>query len=134
MQMNTKKRNRDKRVERIIDSLRTYGDFVDNYGGCVKSIDQFCNYKRSIDEKQANGSQVLLDIIRAYNKYTLGTDLDDIYRGMCKNNQKRRVYHDYLFTDWSRAISKVYSYGWNIAGLSESEAKEVIKAMCRIVK
>lgn len=121
------------RVNKILDFLRTYNGFVDNYGGSTKSIDLMCGCNRNLDAETLDGSILMQDIIKAYNHY-VGGHLDDIYRSVCKNPDKRGVYQKVLLTDWKRAIRTFYSYGLYIPGLTENGAINALEKMWKIVK
>lgn len=121
---------RKTRVDRILDFLRTYSDFVENYGGCVKSVDLLCGCNRQL---AIVGSILVQDIIKAYNQYS-GGKLDDLYRGVCKDQDKRKVYQKTLLTDWKRAINTFYSCGLSIPGLAEKEAIAALITTYKLVK
>lgn len=128
--MGTNISKRKTRVDRILDFLRTYSAFIENYGGCVKSVDLLCGCNRQFT---IVGSILMQDIIKAYNQYS-GGQLNDLYRSVCKNHDKRMVYQKTLLTDWKRAINTFYSCGLSIPGLTEKEAIEALKTTYKLVK
>ena len=128
--MSTNLSKRQRRVDRILDFLRTYSAFTDNYGGCVKSVDLLCGCNRQLT---VAGSILMQDIIKAYNKYN-GSQLDELYRSICKNHDKRKVYQKTLMTDWKRAVNTFYSCGLSIPGLTEEEALAALKSIYTLVK
>lgn len=79
------------------------------------------------------GPILMQDIIKAYNEYS-GGQMDALYRSICKNHDKRRVYQKTLLTDWKRAIKIFYSCGLSIPGLTEAEAIAALNNINMIVK